>query len=106
MAKPGKAAKKAKQLTKGHVVTKLEKKARPSNRKGKLSKRTETVRSVIRDVTGFAPYERKILELLQAGSSKDEKKALKVAKRRVGTHRRGMRKREYMRGVMQRLRHK
>lgn len=106
MAKPGKAPKKAKQLTKGHVVTKLEKKARPASRKGKLSKRVALVRSIIRDVTGFAPYERKLLELLQAGGSKDEKKALKVAKRRLGTHRRGVQKREFMRSVMQRLRHK
>jgi large subunit ribosomal protein L36e len=64
------------------------------------------VRSVIREVTGFAPYERKVLELLQAGSSKDEKKAMKVAKRRLGTHKRGIKKREFLRGVMQRLRQK
>ena len=106
MAKPGKAAKKAKKLTKGHAVTKLSKVAKPSYRKGRLSKRTALVRSVIREVTGFAPYERKVLELLQAGSSKDEKKAMKVAKRRLGTHKRGIKKREFLRGVMQRLRQK
>jgi large subunit ribosomal protein L36e len=106
MARPGKAAKKAKKLTKGHAVTKLAKVSKPSYRKGRLSKRTALVRSVIREVTGFAPYERKVLELLQAGSSKDEKKAMKVAKRRLGTHRRGVNKREYMRAVMQRLRQK
>jgi large subunit ribosomal protein L36e len=106
MAKPGKAAKKAKKLTKGHAVTKLAKVAKPSYRKGRLSKRTALVRSVIREVTGFAPYERKVLELLQAGSSKDEKKAMKVAKRRLGTHKRGIKKREFLRGVMQRLRQK
>ena len=106
MAKPGKAAKKAKKLTKGHAITKLAKVAKPSYRKGRLSKRTALVRSVIREVTGFAPYERKVLELLQAGSSKDEKKAMKVAKRRLGTHKRGIKKREFLRGVMQRLRQK
>jgi large subunit ribosomal protein L36e len=106
MAKPGKAAKKAKKLTKGHAVTKLSKVSKPSYRKGRLSKRTALVRSVIREVTGFAPYERKVLELLQAGSSKDEKKAMKVAKRRLGTHKRGIKKREFLRGVMQRLRQK
>jgi large subunit ribosomal protein L36e len=106
MARPGKAPKKAKKLTKGHAVTKLAKVAKPSYRKGRLSKRTALVRSVIREVTGFAPYERKVLELLQAGSSKDEKKAMKVAKRRLGTHRRGINKREHMRMVMQKLRQK
>ncbi|OMJ78476.1 hypothetical protein SteCoe_7485 [Stentor coeruleus] len=106
MARPGKAPKKAKKLTKGHAVTKLAKVAKPAYRKGRLSKRTALVRSVIREVTGFAPYERKVLELLQAGSTKDEKKALKVAKRRLGTHKRGMNKRENLRLVMQKMRHK
>lgn len=106
MARPGKAPKKAKKLTKGHAVTKLAKVSKPSYRKGRLSKRTALVRSVIREVTGFAPYERKVLELLQAGSTKDEKKALKVAKKRLGTHKRGMNKREYLRMVMQKMRHK
>lgn len=106
MAKPGKAPKKAKKLTKGHAVTKLAKVAKPSYRKGRLSKRTALVRSVIREVTGFAPYERKIMELLQAGGSKDEKKALKIGKKRLGTHKRGTNKREYMRTVIQRLRQK
>jgi large subunit ribosomal protein L36e len=106
MARPGKAPKKAKKLTKGHAVTKLAKVAKPSYRKGRLSKRTALVRSVVREVTGFAPYERKVLELLQAGSTKDEKKALKLAKKRLGTHKRGLKKREFMRDVMQKLRHK
>ena len=112
MARPGKAPKKAKKLTKGHAVSKLKKietgvkLSKPSYRKGKLSRRTALVRSVIREVTGFAPYERKILELLQAGGTKDEKKALKLAKKRLGTHQRGIKKRDSMRDVMQKLRHK
>jgi Ribosomal protein L36E len=83
MAKPGKAPKKAKKLTKGHAVTKLAKAARPSYRKGRLSKRTALVRSVIREVTGFAPYERKIIEFLQAGSTKDEKKSFETCQKKT-----------------------
>lgn len=106
MARPGKAPKKAKKLTKGHAVTKLAKVAKPSYRKGRLSKRTAQVRSVIREVTGMAPYEKKILEFLQAGGTKDEKKALKLAKKRLGTHKRGLRKRESLRESMQSNRRK
>jgi len=40
------------------------------------------VRSVVREVVGFAPYERRVLELLR--NSKD-KKARKLTKKRLGT---------------------
>jgi large subunit ribosomal protein L36e len=46
------------------------------------------------------------MELVQAGGAKEDKKALKLAKRRLGTHRRGMRKREDLRQVVRAMRHK
>jgi len=49
------------------------------------SKRTKFVRELIREVTGFAPYERRVMELLK--NSKD-KRAKKLAKKRLGTLRR------------------
>jgi len=105
MARPGKKApKKAKVMAKGHATTKLEKPQKPSAMKGRLSKRTQLVRSVIREVVGFAPYERKLIELLQAGGAKEDKKALKIAKKRLGTHRRGTLKRESIREVVQKMR--
>lgn len=106
MARPGKAPKKAKVMTKGHVTTKVPKADRPSYRKGHLSKRTALVRSVIREVAGFAPYERKIMELVQIGGAKEDKKALKVAKKRLGTHRRGLLKREKTKEIWQKMRAK
>lgn len=45
-----------------------------------LNKRVQFVRSVVRDVSGFAPYERRCLELLRVGK---DKRALKFLKRRV-----------------------
>lgn len=52
-------------LNKGHKTTPIPKKAKPSQLKGRLSKKTQFVRSVVREVVGFAPYERRVLELLR-----------------------------------------
>lgn len=78
-------------LNKGFVTTKLAKKFKrelPARRKGTLGKRVALVRQVVREVTGFAPYEKRIIELIKAGGAKDSKKATKIARRRLGTHRR------------------
>eukprot|EP00123_Amoebidium_parasiticum_P006886 comp17722_c0_seq1/m.17654 comp17722_c0_seq1/g.17654 ORF comp17722_c0_seq1/g.17654 comp17722_c0_seq1/m.17654 type:complete len:106 (-) comp17722_c0_seq1:69-386(-) len=84
-------------LKKGYPTTKCAKRVKPSHRKGGLSKHVKFVRDVIREVSGFAPYERRIIELLRV--SKD-KRALKLAKKRLGTHRRGKAKREEMTNVL------
>ncbi len=69
-------------LNKGHVVTPRVQAQKPSERKGRLSKRTKFVRSLIREVAGFAPYEKRVMELLK--NSKD-KRARRLAKKRLGT---------------------
>ncbi|KAK3182822.1 hypothetical protein Dsin_030108 [Dipteronia sinensis] len=80
-----------------HVVTKKELAPRPSDRKGKTSKRIHFVRNVIREVAGFAPYEKRITELLKFGK---DKRALKVAKRKLSTYKRAKKKREEMSNVL------
>eukprot|EP01097_Dermamoeba_algensis_P003761 TRINITY_DN2569_c0_g1_i1.p1 TRINITY_DN2569_c0_g1~~TRINITY_DN2569_c0_g1_i1.p1 ORF type:complete len:107 (-),score=25.19 TRINITY_DN2569_c0_g1_i1:84-404(-) len=90
-------------LKKGHQLKKRAKVTRPSNKKGKPGKRTQFVRSVVREVVGYAPYERRILELLRNGL---DKRALKYAKKKVGTHKRGKAKREEMSTVLRALRSK
>ncbi|ERN07820.1 hypothetical protein AMTR_s00012p00174520 [Amborella trichopoda] len=49
----------------------------------------------------FAPYEKRITELLKVGK---DKRALKVAKRKLGTHKRAKKKREEMAGVLRKMR--
>jgi large subunit ribosomal protein L36e len=84
-------------LNKGHITTKRDKVARPANRKGRASKRVKFVRDIVREVAGLAPYERRITELLKVGK---DKRALKVAKKKLGTHLRGKRKREELSGII------
>ena len=62
-----------------------------------LAKRTKVVREIIREVTGFAPYERRTLELLKVGK---DKRARKFAKRRLGTMLRAKRKIEELTNVL------
>jgi len=59
------------------------------------------VRNLIREVAGFAPYEKRITELLKVGK---DKRALKVAKRKLGTHKRAKKKREEMSNVLRKMR--
>jgi large subunit ribosomal protein L36e len=51
------------------------------------------VKTVIRETVGYAPYERRIMDLLKLGNSK---RALKLAKARLGTHKRAKRKKDQM----------
>lgn len=60
-------------------------------------KRSQFVRSLIREVAGFMPYERRIMELLK--NSRD-KRAKKLAKRRLGTMRRAKRKVDELNGIL------
>ena len=62
-----------------------------------LSKRVAVVREVVREACGLAPYERRIVELLKTGR---DKRALKLAKKRLGTHIRAKRKREEVQNVV------
>ena len=51
------------------------------------------IRKVIAEVSGRSPYERKIIEMLKQSKANASKKAYKMAKKSLGTHKRAMRKR-------------
>lgn len=88
---------------KGFVVTKPDvslRKKRPVLRKGKLNKRVQIVREVIREAAGFSPLERKMRELIKTGVASKEKKAVKLARHRLGTHKRALMKREEMNNLI------
>ena len=53
-------------MEKGHKTTKNDLKPRPSRSKGKVTKHNKFVRDLVREVAGFAPYERRAQELLRS----------------------------------------
>ena len=55
------------------------------------------MREVIRETGGLAPCEKRIVELLKLGK---DKRALKMAKRKLGTHLRAKHKREEISNIL------
>merc|ERR1712154_746224 len=86
---------------KGHKTTKNPQPVRQNRKRGINTKKNKFVRETVREVMGFAPYERRALELLRV--SKD-KRCLRFLKKRLGAHIRAKRKREEMSGVIQQQR--
>ena len=62
-------------MDKGKPLTKRELKPKQVSKKGRIQKRVKFVRDIVREVVGFAPYEKRCMELLKVGK---EKRALKV----------------------------
>jgi large subunit ribosomal protein L36e len=88
---------------KGHTVTKYNPKGkttRQASKKGKLGKRVKLIRQVIGEVGGVSTYEKRVIEFLKAGSLKDTKRALKLSKKALGTHRRAKLKREALMNLL------
>ncbi|XP_061264777.1 large ribosomal subunit protein eL36-like [Bos javanicus] len=83
-------------LNKGHKMTKNVSKLRHSHLLRRLTKHTEFMQDMIREVCSFTPYEWRAMELLKV--SKD-KRALKFTKKRVRTYIRAKRKREELSNV-------
>merc|ERR1711976_979763 len=88
-------------LDKGHKTTPNTLRPKPSKNKGKQTTHNKCVRDLVREVCGFAPYEKRAMELLRI--SKD-KRCLKFLKKRIGSHIRAKRKREEMSNVLQAMR--
>merc|ERR1712167_361790 len=77
----------------GHKITRPAKmawKTAPALRKGRASKRCTFVREVIAEVAGHSPLEKRMLEMIRTGVASKEKRAGKLARAKLGTHRRAM----------------
>lgn len=82
---------------KGHKTAAKDVAPKISYRKGALSQRTLFVRSIVKEVAGLAPYERRLIELIRNAG---DKRAKKLAKKRLGTHKRALRKVEEMTAII------
>lgn len=86
-------------IQKGHVTEKRDVKSRPARRKGTLGKRVQMCRAIAREVVGLSPYERRILDMIKTGGSAADKRVYKFAKKRLGSHKRAIAKREDIKEV-------
>ena len=68
--------------------------------------RNKLVKEVVREVTSFAPYQRRTIELLKIGPAGTSKRALKLAKKRLGIYKRGNEKRNEMSEAVSAMRKK
>ena len=96
-------------INKGLTVTLPAKqawKSRPVLKKGKISKRSLAVREVIREVAGFSPIEKRMLEMIRTEVASKEKKAVKHCRAKFGTHRRALMKRDELIKIIQASRKK
>ncbi|KAG0674984.1 60S ribosomal protein L36 [Kluyveromyces marxianus] len=88
-------------LNKGKKVNQLTPAPKISYRKGAASQRTVFVRSIVKEVASLAPYERRLIELIRNAG---EKRARKVAKKRLGTFGRAKAKVEEMNEIINQAR--
>lgn len=78
-------------LNKGHVVSSIEVASWQPGKNPR--KRVSLIRKVIKEICGKSSYEKKIIELLKQKKANSNKKAYKLAKKSLGTHKRAIKKR-------------
>ena len=64
-----------------------------------LGKRTQMCREIAREVAGLSPYERRILDMIKTGGAAADKRIYKFAKKRLGSHKRAIAKREQVKEI-------
>mgnify|MGYP003594606805 CR=1 FL=1 len=86
---------------KGFIVTKPKvKRARPSSRKGKGSKRTHEIQKLVSSMVGMTPFQKKFYEMIKSDVEKVTVRAIRLAKRRYGSRKRALTLRKNMENLI------
>lgn len=80
-------------FNKGHTTTRRARQPSTNDRYAVPHKRLRAVKSIIADLCGFSPLEKRVQELLRVGK---EKRALKYCKKRLGNFTAAKKKRTKM----------
>mmetsp|Transcript_21222 Transcript_21222/g.30553 ORF Transcript_21222/g.30553 Transcript_21222/m.30553 type:complete len:107 (-) Transcript_21222:40-360(-) len=89
----------AKGVNSGFVTQQRAKPEKSASKKMVASERTLLCREIAREVCGLSPYERRILDMIKTGGSAADKRIYKFAKKRLGSHKRALVKREDIKNV-------
>merc|ERR1712072_328841 len=80
-------------LNKGFVVSQNVKR-RPRKTSRRRAERVNLITSTVKAVAGFAPYEKRVIEMYKVGNPKLDKRANRFLRKRLGNIKRGKRKSE------------
>merc|ERR1712093_796466 len=92
-------------LNKGFVTTKITRR-RPSQRRSGMNARVENIVKTVKTVAGFAPYEKRSIEMYKVGNTKLDKRANRFLKKRLGSLRRSKKKSEDLQLYVKKLKEK
>merc|ERR1712183_426229 len=92
-------------LNRGFATTKITRR-RPSQRRSGMNKRIENITKTIKSVAGFAPYEKRSIEMYKVGNTKLDKRANRMLRKRLGSLRRSKKKSEDLQLYVKKLKEK
>merc|ERR1719321_1381193 len=92
-------------LNKGFATTRISRK-RPSTKRSGMNSRIENITRTIKTVAGFAPYEKRSIEMYKVGNTKLDKRANRFLRKRLGSVQRGKRKSEDLQLYVKKLKEK